>query len=481
MTLDEVIELIQEWIVTNGNEEITADVLRPILEAMVNQPNDLIGDLDNLTTTDKDNLVEAINEVRSLAITNAGIVVHSGSGTPIETPPVSVGLGDFYAQVAFPSTSVVSFWQYNGSVWVQQRPQRTRTVLKLVSLVGVTVTGKSQVQWMAEAINLNISNGAVYECEDGDVIDFFVNILEDVSTTTPTVRRVFTRLLTGATSVTSVVANDLMPDGSEDVPIDSELIIELGDIGTDNVWDAFNTDPSQPFAMDNEMFVSAIQNSENKLWQWIGGTGTFGSTGTPAVETDFLDLTEQPPITTYQLFRKYDDIAAMLADQSTQIAQQGILVLDASADPNITFPVGLDAEKKYAYYQKKAATTTGNISDYRLISAPYGNHTVPSQAIKTGNFTLAPTENNKTVAMDGGVCTINPNTQIYPDAYVVAMHNITDSTDGSIVCTAATGWTYKVNNNATVASGTFTFPAGATCTIIKYEGTNKIFINGGVE
>lgn len=106
---------------------------------------------------------------------------------------------------------------------------------------------------------------------------------------------------------------------------------------------------------------------------------------------------------------------------------------------------------------------------------------VPSQSIKTGNFTLAPTENNKTVAMDGGTCTVNPNTEIYPDAYVVAMQNTTDGTDGSIVCTAATGWTYKLNDNASVASGTFTFPAGATVTIIKYLGTNKIYINGGVE
>src|SRR5690606_25550554 len=258
MTLNEVIELIQTWIVENGNEEITADVLRPILEAMVNQPNDLIGDLDNLTTTDKDNLVEAINEVRTLALTNAGLVIHSGSGTPEETPPVSVGLGDFYAQVIFPSTSVVSFWQYNGSVWVEQRPQRTRTVLKFVSLVGIDVSGKSQVQWMAEAINLNISNGSVCECEPGDIIDFLVNIINEIGSGTPIVSRIFTRLTTGATSVTSVTANDLMPDGSDEVVVDEDLIVELGDIGADDVWDAFNADPDQPFEMDNEMFVSAV-------------------------------------------------------------------------------------------------------------------------------------------------------------------------------------------------------------------------------
>jgi hypothetical protein len=120
------------------------------------------------------------------------------------------------------------------------------------------------------------------------------------------------------------------------------------------------------------------------------------------------------------------------------------------------------------------------MADYELISAPWAIKP-PQQKIKTGNFTLAPTDNDNTISMDGGICTINPNTQTYQDAYIVAMKNITDSTDGSIVCTAATGWTYKVNDNATVASGTFTFPAGATCTIIKFEETQIIYIDGGVE
>lgn len=67
MDLDEVIALINAEIVANGNQEITADVLRPILLAMLQQPNDLIGDLSTLTTTANDNLVNAINEI------NAGV------------------------------------------------------------------------------------------------------------------------------------------------------------------------------------------------------------------------------------------------------------------------------------------------------------------------------------------------------------------------------------------------------------------------
>ena len=67
MTEAQVIAMIQQYIVENHNEEITANVLRPILEAMVSQPNDLIGDLDSLTTTYKNDLVGAINEVHTLS------------------------------------------------------------------------------------------------------------------------------------------------------------------------------------------------------------------------------------------------------------------------------------------------------------------------------------------------------------------------------------------------------------------------------
>jgi hypothetical protein len=42
MTLQDILNLINAEIVANGNQEITADVLRPILEAMIQQPNDLM-------------------------------------------------------------------------------------------------------------------------------------------------------------------------------------------------------------------------------------------------------------------------------------------------------------------------------------------------------------------------------------------------------------------------------------------------------
>lgn len=115
MTEAQVIAMIQQYIVENHNEEITANVLRPILEAMVSQPNDLIGDLDSLTTTYKNDLVGAINEVHTLS--QNGLTIHYGTDLPNDTPPAGQDLGDFYAQID--NTDIVSFWQYNGNEWVE--------------------------------------------------------------------------------------------------------------------------------------------------------------------------------------------------------------------------------------------------------------------------------------------------------------------------------------------------------------------------
>src|SRR5690606_27997838 len=108
----------------------------------------------------------------------------------------------FYVRLS--GSTVLGTWLYNGNEWVAQVPQRTRTLKKFVSLIGITVAGKTQTQWMAEAINLNIANGVVYECEPGDIIDFFVNIAGtglSNSSESISVTKIYTRLCTGATSV----------------------------------------------------------------------------------------------------------------------------------------------------------------------------------------------------------------------------------------------------------------------------------------
>ena len=67
MTLAQIQAMIDAAIVANGNNEITADVLRPVLNAMAQFVEDLGGQLSSLSTTDKTTLAAAINEVKTIA------------------------------------------------------------------------------------------------------------------------------------------------------------------------------------------------------------------------------------------------------------------------------------------------------------------------------------------------------------------------------------------------------------------------------
>ena len=109
MTEAQVLSLIQSIIIANGNNEITANVLRPVLEEMLVQANILIGDLGDLQTTANENLVEAINEV--LGETGSSITILTGTTDPnIFAPPV-VDIGDFYV---WDDGTLKGFFQYNG-------------------------------------------------------------------------------------------------------------------------------------------------------------------------------------------------------------------------------------------------------------------------------------------------------------------------------------------------------------------------------
>lgn len=119
MTYTELIELINQEIVTNGNREITANVLNPILRAMTDWALSQDGVLSTLNTADKSNLVAAINEVnQALATVDINSSqVYSGLDNPNTTPPPSYGTADFYVQVdAF--NDVVAVFLYDGNTWI---------------------------------------------------------------------------------------------------------------------------------------------------------------------------------------------------------------------------------------------------------------------------------------------------------------------------------------------------------------------------
>ena len=109
MTEAQVLALIQSVVIANGNNEITANILRPVLEAILAQPNDEIGDLTTLDTTNKDDLVSAINEIFSLI--GSDVTILTGTTDPNITPPSGVNIGDFYM---WDDGVLKGFFQYNG-------------------------------------------------------------------------------------------------------------------------------------------------------------------------------------------------------------------------------------------------------------------------------------------------------------------------------------------------------------------------------
>ena len=96
ITEAEVIALINQYIIANGNNEITGPIANDVMVNMVVQPNQKIGELSDLETPDTTNIVAALNSL--LASQNIGVVVHYGQDDPNVTPPSSYEIGDMYSK-----------------------------------------------------------------------------------------------------------------------------------------------------------------------------------------------------------------------------------------------------------------------------------------------------------------------------------------------------------------------------------------------
>ena len=126
MTEQEVLDLINDYIITNGNNEITANVLRPILEEMLSQPNLLIGLLLDLNTSDTTNIVNAINSIVSINIPNKTVIF------PLDTTGIDFNQGELqWVRDAVNSTAT-----NNGSFVVQNGNQMVFSVDVLLTTVG---------------------------------------------------------------------------------------------------------------------------------------------------------------------------------------------------------------------------------------------------------------------------------------------------------------------------------------------------------
>lgn len=159
-TYAEVFAQINTYIVANGNNEITANVLNPILDAILDFANNNIGDLDTLTTDEKNSVVEAINSLKQNFdnLVNNGVQLYTGIADPNVTPPPTYNYADFYMQLDIDSNPVY-LWQWNGFEWttsmvVSEFPKIQFTADGTTDTYNLTTTSLARaVFWNGIALN----------------------------------------------------------------------------------------------------------------------------------------------------------------------------------------------------------------------------------------------------------------------------------------------------------------------------------------
>lgn len=109
-----ITEIINQNITSNANNEITAEILRNVLHNMVLDADNKIGDKNTLLTTNKEDLVQAINELAQAS--NGGLTKLYGTADPNTQNIHSASALDFYVQLQ--GGSPVAVWVYNGQTWV---------------------------------------------------------------------------------------------------------------------------------------------------------------------------------------------------------------------------------------------------------------------------------------------------------------------------------------------------------------------------
>ena len=138
MTYTQVIAYIQQWITDNNNKEITASVMRDVLDKILLYVRDSIGDVDDLQQGA--DIVDAINilfgEITNLNI-DFPIQVHEGASDPNITPPTGFNAPDFYIR------NGVQTYIYTGISWVLIQDNAVFTPsLELVAQEGNTTSRK---------------------------------------------------------------------------------------------------------------------------------------------------------------------------------------------------------------------------------------------------------------------------------------------------------------------------------------------------
>lgn len=120
--IQNLINTINSNIKPNGNQDITALVLNPILVNTLIKLDGIIGGLTDLDTTDKSSIVNAINSLLISVNNIESIKIHSGGQNPNVVPPSTpFELGDFYQQIDVNTSQIIDYFVFTGvgeNTWI---------------------------------------------------------------------------------------------------------------------------------------------------------------------------------------------------------------------------------------------------------------------------------------------------------------------------------------------------------------------------
>lgn len=224
---------------------------------------------------------------------------------------------------------------------------------EFLSLTGIDTT-KGEMEYIAEAIQRGKSVGGAYNGEHwsseiGQEIIFLTITSNDAvshaesTSFTPTWEYRFYRVHVkgqkiGGTAGAKVTSSSVSPAGSFSIrPSQKEFFIDLGNIGSSNVWTEFNRGQPEPnlgmpWVISGLSMVRATQNGSQKTWRFSGNvrlgidTGHWGGSNVTdpdyllAESEDFELLSNQPAVYSNQFITKSSK-AELSIELSSSVAE----------------------------------------------------------------------------------------------------------------------------------------------------------------
>lgn len=165
----------------------------------------------------------------------------------------------------------------------------------------------------------------------------------------------------GASGV-QLTTSDFYPSYTLDTRDLTPIEIDLGDIGTDEVWQAINT--SGPYSTPNSATVvfEAVQDSESKKWFYIGDAEEIGDGEYQTQESDFVELTgdsvtDPPP---YQETLPTSSSALLENQFQLNNHEGGLRFMNAgNTIIDVFVPVGTISDFKLNAFYRFLISTTG--------------------------------------------------------------------------------------------------------------------------